>query len=539
MKNDFLRLLPSFDVISFDIFDTLLLRPLMDPQDVWRIVEQETGASGYAKARTRADAETYAAATKRGGETTLDEAYSILPRWKELREKELECEARLLVANPETVAFWNEAGKLGKKRVVVSDMYLPADFVKAQLRGCGIEGWDGFFLSSERGCRKTTGTLFKVMLDEMDVLPERVLHIGDNRQSDVAVPKGHGIAAVEYVKIRERFLSESPFLSDFLGAPANLNRRRIAGALMVGWHLYRCDHPDASYWERLGFLFGGVLGMAYLSFVAETARNNGIRQLLFVARDGWLMEQMFHKIAPEIATRYVYAPRGLANTASEKERKAYAEYIHSLELDDAPIGIVDSNTIHFSAQRLVSTVLGRPVFGIYSVAFRPVKNCVCFCYSPNMTLRWPNFAEFLFSAPTPPVSSVKDGAPVFRKELTEDERRRIALYPEVARGAMQAFQALLSRGITVSLEMWLDWFDAFAANLSVEDLRQLATIRHGENAEHTHLVPVITKGPPDSRWRRKWGLPLVRRHRFRRGLRLVTEDRLFGLFTFRNKEGDL
>ncbi len=327
-----------------------------------------------------------------------------------------------------------------------------------------------------------------------------------------------------------------PFIKAFEGVGVSQDTCDMLAILSKTWQDQALG--QRSYWERLGFLFGGVLGMAYLSFVAETARNNGIRQLLFVARDGWLLEQMFLKIAPDIATRYVYAPRGLASTASEKDRKAYAEYIHSLQLNDDPLSIVDSNTIHFSAQRLISKALGRPVFGIYSVAFRPVKNGACFCYSPNMTLRWPNFAEFLFSAPTPPVSNVQNGGPVFRANLTEEERRRIALYPEVAKGAMASFRTLLSHGISISLETWLDWFDAFAANLSEEDQKQLATIPHGENAEHTHLVPVITNGPPDSRWRRKMGIPIVKQKRFRRGLHLVTEDYLFGLFKFRAKEGD-
>ena len=36
VRQNELKILLQFDVISFDIFDTLLLRPLMNPQDVWR-----------------------------------------------------------------------------------------------------------------------------------------------------------------------------------------------------------------------------------------------------------------------------------------------------------------------------------------------------------------------------------------------------------------------------------------------------------------------------------------------------------------------
>ena len=133
MIDEISRLLPSFDVISFDIFDTLLLRPLLDPQDVWRMVEETSGAKDFAEARRTVDARTYAAATKRGGETTLDEAYALIPAWACMKDKELAYEDQLLVPNPEVVALWRKAGELGKKRVIVSDMYLPAVFVKKLL----------------------------------------------------------------------------------------------------------------------------------------------------------------------------------------------------------------------------------------------------------------------------------------------------------------------------------------------------------------------------------------------------------------------
>ena len=142
--NDIVKLVGEFDVISFDIFDTLLLRTLMDPQDVWRIMEEKERAKGFAKARRMADAKTYAVATKRGGETTISEAYELIPKWAYMKDKELEYEDRLLVPNPEIVALWHKAGELGKKRAILSDMYLPGAFVKKLLKDRGIDGWDGF-----------------------------------------------------------------------------------------------------------------------------------------------------------------------------------------------------------------------------------------------------------------------------------------------------------------------------------------------------------------------------------------------------------
>jgi len=137
----------------------------LNPKDVWRILEQKEYAQGFFAERDAADVATYAVATRRGGEHTLDEAYAMMgTRWAEFKRKELEAESLALFANPEMVDVWNEAGRLGKKRVIVSDMYLSRTEIEKLLHSKGISGWDEIFVSSEHGCRKRSGKLFEKML---------------------------------------------------------------------------------------------------------------------------------------------------------------------------------------------------------------------------------------------------------------------------------------------------------------------------------------------------------------------------------------
>ena len=44
-------LLTSFDVISFDVFDTLLLRPYVKPTDLFLRIELDAGVKGFAEDR--------------------------------------------------------------------------------------------------------------------------------------------------------------------------------------------------------------------------------------------------------------------------------------------------------------------------------------------------------------------------------------------------------------------------------------------------------------------------------------------------------
>ena len=50
-KNRICRLIEEKKVISFDIFDTLLLRPYRKPEDLFELIEKEYQISGFATAR--------------------------------------------------------------------------------------------------------------------------------------------------------------------------------------------------------------------------------------------------------------------------------------------------------------------------------------------------------------------------------------------------------------------------------------------------------------------------------------------------------
>ena len=537
-NSDLKKLFPLIDVVSFDIFDTLLLRPFVRPTDLFWKMEREEGAKGFAQARIHGEREARTIANTKGiAEVTLDEIYAFIPQWSGMKDKELAAEQKCLTVDPEMMEAWNTAKGAGKKVVITSDMYLPSSFLKEVLREKGIDGWDGFYLSCERKATKAKGDLYEQILDDFGVRADKVLHIGDNNYSDVERAREKGLRTYGWESRISAFLRENPFVHSFIKTNHDVFASELVGRLANEWKMSG-QHSSSTIWERLGFLFGGLFGVAYLSFVAKKAREERLDTLLFVARDGWLMEQIFRDMVPDIETHYVYAPRQVAASDDSNIWKEYREYVKSLPLVGKRIGVVDSNTIHFSSQSILSKALNRDVFGIFAVAFRPVSRGFCFCFSPNMSLRWPNFLEFLFMAPTPPVVAVKNGDPVYLNPVPLEEQHRIDVYPDVAKGARRSAHILWRAGIVPTLETWLDWFDAFAAAPHGKEWKALRTLRHGTDENHSRLVPVITDGPPDQKWRRKWRLPVVLARRFRRGLKLVTAEYLFGILKFREREGD-
>lgn len=526
MIAEHIKMLPYFDVISFDIFDTLLLRPLMNPQDVWRIVEVEDVAFGFAKARRNADAKTYTASIGRGGETTLDEAYSLIPKWREMKPKELACEARLLVPNLEVLELWERAGELGKKRVIVSDMYLPADFIKQVLRKCGIDGWDGFYLSSERGVRKSSGKLFEVMLREMGVPSDRVMHIGDNRQSDVIVPERLRIASFEYVKVRDRFIAENPFVSKFLQEQQSLEKDKLAGALCVGWHKYKSVHTDATYWNRLGFLFGGVLGYMYVSWIVKVAREKGISHLMFAGRDGYIWRKICRVIAPDIKADYFYAPRTISiivNGAAgndpgaikdrqryidekkfteldaQKALSDYKEYLQGFNIEPKRVAIVDGCSSGFSAQRLVETAIGTQVFTFYLLAMAPLKYGAALYSSELCSLPFQNLSEFIFGSPEPPVLNIVQNKAVFSDNPSPFERIKMSCSEQLSLGAIACAIELHKWKVVVTPQMWMEYFVAFVGTQTAEDKVHLAVAKNSTDVSHRIYRSIMPSASADRR----------------------------------------
>ena len=303
--------LKHFDVVSFDIFDTLLLRPTMSPSDVFHIIEQETGSDGFASARIKAAKKSFDTARSAGREErTLHEIYQLMPqRFLELEECEKSVESRLLVANPEVLYVFNEAKRQGKRIIISSDMYLPKEFIAEVLKKNGISGWDAFYLSCELCARKASGKLWDIVIDREKVEPSRILHIGDALDADFNAARHRGIVAHQYEKVIDRFAHKNPWLQTFLGKKPTLLRRNVVGSIAVAAHVYCLGEKDVGFWQWFACVYLSIIGYSYARFIVDDARSRGINKLLMIARDGYNIEPIVNLIAPEIETKYVYAPR--------------------------------------------------------------------------------------------------------------------------------------------------------------------------------------------------------------------------------------
>ncbi len=329
----FCKLLPLVEVVSFDIFDTLLLRKTRRPTDVFVYMENEARRilnDPQARFRElRVNAETIArrrALEKHGyRDTNLEEIYSVLGELagvgesalKALVELEMVCEQRLIYPNPGTARLFELAGSRAKTIAFTSDMYLQGSDMAHLLQ---INGFcaENLLISSEARVTKHDGELFDLVIDKFGGDPVNILHIGDNEWSDFQQAGRRGLKSLHWRPEPEQI----PFV-DQGGTDAAKGDWDLSSSIYTGLvrkrrlsHTVDCTKA-ADFWKTIGY---ELIGPLYLSFVTWTIRQAGqldVDKLFFLARDGYYLSKVFALLKERwkfsLDADYLYASRRLLN----------------------------------------------------------------------------------------------------------------------------------------------------------------------------------------------------------------------------------
>ena len=126
-------------------------------------------------------------------------------------------------------------------------------------------------------------------VNDLNVKPEDLLHIGDNKHSDYEMPKGFGIDAYFAEKPFDKFLSywehrkfERIYYSNYATDEDKVGASIYIGLLVLNWirNQVSSDKPT-DYWNDFGFNIGGVICYSYTKWTAEVAKKNGCSDIFF------------------------------------------------------------------------------------------------------------------------------------------------------------------------------------------------------------------------------------------------------------------
>jgi FMN phosphatase YigB (HAD superfamily) len=183
---DLIEVVKNYSIVSFDFFDTLCLRATGDEEWAKDRVDFALGAD-YRSARDAVEAELRASLAPGRDVALTDISADMRRRGYEgahhaaMLERAWDLES--LEPNPLVAAAYVAAINGGKTVYIVSDTYYDSGFVREFLDRCDLPHPKAILVSSETGLRKDRGDIWPLLLRLAGF--ERVLHIGDNVQSDI------------------------------------------------------------------------------------------------------------------------------------------------------------------------------------------------------------------------------------------------------------------------------------------------------------------------------------------------------------------
>lgn len=291
-------LINQHDVISFDIFDTILCRFVSGPKDLFEVMavefvkqfpQREYSPKMFKYLRRKAERE----ARKKTDEVTLLDIYAKLP-WSE-EEKvfaydlELRLEGQYTYLNPDMSKVLQYCVQQQKTIILISDMYLTKMQIEALLVQSGFDLTivKKLFVSSEYGYSKDQGKLFDIVKDELSVTT--FLHIGDNYKADYISAKQKGLTAFHY----DKFTKENELIFDMEKSLVESNVVEIESLRKV---LRKTGETleIASY--NLGAQILGPVYTLFAEWIIDYCLKNNLSFIRPLMREGYLFTEVLRKV---------------------------------------------------------------------------------------------------------------------------------------------------------------------------------------------------------------------------------------------------
>lgn len=314
-----MRLPRSYPIMSFDLFDTVIVRKFRRPSTVFDEVELALIDEGYyasAFAQIRIDSELQA---RREGnfqrEVTLEEIYGKIGRQKRYpatlcaraQSLELQVERQAIYAMPQMVEEIETLRSLGKQIVFATDIYLPKNFIESILTANNLlRPDDRLYVSSEIGKMKSTGDLFNHIIDDLSVDPGDICHVGDNFESDVRQAEERGLRTVYFEKTelnRYEVVQSSCRTSELILGAARLTKLLTP----------KDTRRNQAIWQTTANVSGPLM-FCFANYCVQESLKKGLRSLYFLSRDGQILHKMAKMIvekfySDKLEVRYLYVSR--------------------------------------------------------------------------------------------------------------------------------------------------------------------------------------------------------------------------------------
>ena len=316
-------------IVSFDLFDTFVCRPVLHTKDMLRLFAR----------RIKLDYHIDIEHERLNAPTILDNPFlSLSEIWeyvvkkkglssylaKEFAKKEFEFDLAYITQKSVGKILFEYTKSIRKPIIVISDMYYSASQLLKILEKCGYTKISTILVSCEQKAVKRTGALFQVMLNQTPSVPNSYyLHIGDSIKNDYSPAILLGMKAVHIPSNRDLIINQ-------YGGKETLS--------LFGNSLYE----SFIYGTAINFLCSGTHIAFSLEFFAhmllypmllhiglfllnnkDIQQNSTYQSIYFASRDGFLMKQAYDQLKQffpvSLPSEYLLTSRAACNILQESD----------------------------------------------------------------------------------------------------------------------------------------------------------------------------------------------------------------------------
>ena len=327
------------DVLSVDLFDTLIVRKTLLPTDVFELVDYRLKERGIfiedfcgKRLESEKNLGKSAAPTLCQIYFYMKETYSlpeIMP--EELAELEWSIDCELLIPRQELCALIAEAYEQGKEVYIVSDTYYTKKQLLSLLHKLNIVCYTDVFASCDYGTGKLQ-KLFEQLLNRVD--GKSCLHIGDDIAADVESPGKYGIVSCQIYSVLE-LLEMVGYLGlwDCLERPQDrIKAGMFAARLFNSPFQFETEKREITVDNAydIGYLLFAPIISDFVIWFGEQVKQDGIKNIWFGARDGYLIQKMYDAWKQDTPSSYFLISRTAAIRAGI-ENKEDLEYVGGMK----------------------------------------------------------------------------------------------------------------------------------------------------------------------------------------------------------------
>lgn len=291
------------EIVSFDIFDTLLIRRVLVAEDVFDLMSVRAEREGmklynFREMRIRAQLDT---GLKNPDIYEIYDSYQklsgIVDAVKErLVQLEIEVECDVLLPRQSVLEAFHYSLQQGKTIYLVSDMYLPKNVLEGILNRYQIYSYRELMISCDYKRLKLEG-LFENLAEKEK--GKSILHIGDHQIYDGVCAKNAGIDTF-LVCTPWELVQRSSWAEYLKEKPAYINDRSMAGLVISRifnspFALEQSAVPALEEGNELGYILFAPIVTSFMIWFLNHVKNKGYEAVLFAARDGFLIQKLYDR----------------------------------------------------------------------------------------------------------------------------------------------------------------------------------------------------------------------------------------------------